>query len=935
MTYRKSMLSASIIAALMFTGAAIAHDNPASKADAPAGQAQATQDQSQNNRNTPNEKNAQNLKSVVVVGIRASMQQSLQTKRNADAIVDAVTAEDLGKFPNANAAESLSLTPGVQVDRQFGQGQRVTIDGIDSTLNLTLLDNHPVAQTSWRYFSAPQRGFNYLMIAPEMLGRLEVFKSQQAKLPSGSIGGTVIMHTRKPLDMRANAIAGSVRYNYNDQASDGKPSASLLYNWKNQDSTFGFNVALQHYEESIDRQGLEIFGYNPISDYVAAGNTAAAAGVANGSLRPDDMVPQEVNSAWFQQHLKRDSALVNVQFAPTEQFGGNLSLLYIKERFTNYNQSVYGYTSQNLLSADSFTRSADGVITDGHVTPPVGSNQGVIYDNQLRPSNITTKGADLKLHYNADTWGLEGAIGLSKAENPDSGQMFIEPVYQGPGQGAQPGAWSWNIHTGLAPDDKAAYADPANWGAKGVWFGNYNIFGSWQKDKYGSLDFHKYFNGVINTIEIGVRYADAKTRYNARAYGGVAADTLAGVGTDGISDLLGALPQVGYGSAHHPVVGADNVEDWVLGSPDLDYPSAGSRGDNPAFYSQYTWRYDQETTAAYIQADYATDVLRGNFGVRWVRTKNTGYGYNVPTGTTVTWDNLASFWVQKSGTTNEFLPSFTIIYDNGGDVVLRGSMAKVMAWAPYNAMAYQVGLNDDTYRGTIGNPGLGPYTAYNTDVSVEWYFAPQAVFAVSGFYKNITNYITQKEVMSRQFNNIFNADNDRYMSQLLGHHGCDSTGYCDYKVKKFVGGSSAHVKGFTLTYQQSFDNGFGLAANYTYATGKTDLGTDLSFLSRHSLSVSPYFERGPFSARLNLNTRSKYHGIGYVAGAATPITDAFTTISASLGWAFNKHWSLSLDGSNLTNEKYYQYKYGVGGQALPLNKYTTGRRYSLGMHFKF
>src|SRR5699024_1827785 len=171
----------------------------------------------------------------------------LETKRNADAIVDAVTAEDLGKFPNANAAESLSLTPGVQVDRQFGQGQRITINGIDSTLNLTLLDNHPVAQTSWRYFSAPQRGFNYLMIAPEMLGRLEVFKSQQAKLPSGSIGGTVIMHTRKPLDMKANAIAGSVRYNYNDQASDGKPAASLLYNWKNQDNTFGFNVALQHY----------------------------------------------------------------------------------------------------------------------------------------------------------------------------------------------------------------------------------------------------------------------------------------------------------------------------------------------------------------------------------------------------------------------------------------------------------------------------------------------------------------------------------------------------------------------------------------------------------------------------------------------------------------------------------------------------------------
>src|SRR5699024_163513 len=130
MTYRKTMLSASIVAALMFTGAAFAQDAGTSQTTTTE-QQQTTQDNPSSNKD---QQKATKLKGVVVVGIRASMQKSLAAKRNADAIVDAVTAEDLGKFPNANAAESLSLTPGVQVDRQFGQGQRITINGIDSTL---------------------------------------------------------------------------------------------------------------------------------------------------------------------------------------------------------------------------------------------------------------------------------------------------------------------------------------------------------------------------------------------------------------------------------------------------------------------------------------------------------------------------------------------------------------------------------------------------------------------------------------------------------------------------------------------------------------------------------------------------------------------------------------------------------------------------------
>ena len=150
------------------------------------------------------------METIVVRGIRESLKRSLETKRDANAVVDAITAEDIGKFPSTNVAEAMAQIPGVTIDRRFGQGERVSINGTDPSLNLTFLDGHPVAETTWLYGEQPNRGFDYTLLAPEILGKLEVYKSPEARLPEGSIGGTVIMHTREPLDLPNNTISGSI-----------------------------------------------------------------------------------------------------------------------------------------------------------------------------------------------------------------------------------------------------------------------------------------------------------------------------------------------------------------------------------------------------------------------------------------------------------------------------------------------------------------------------------------------------------------------------------------------------------------------------------------------------------------------------------------------------------------------------------------------------
>ena len=189
------------------------------------------------------------IEEIIVSGIRGSLRESLDTKREASAVVEAVTAEDLGEFPNTNVAEAMTQIPGVAIDRRFGQGERVSIDGTDPSLNLTYLDGHPVAQSIWLFGEQPNRGFDQTQIASEIIGKIEIYKSPEARLPEGSLGGTVLMHTRKPLELDANTVSITGGLNYNDQAEDEKPTFSGLYSWKDAAETWGVTVARGTAEE--------------------------------------------------------------------------------------------------------------------------------------------------------------------------------------------------------------------------------------------------------------------------------------------------------------------------------------------------------------------------------------------------------------------------------------------------------------------------------------------------------------------------------------------------------------------------------------------------------------------------------------------------------------------------------------------------------------
>lgn len=260
---------------------------------------------------------------IVVTGFRGSVAQSIDAKRDLAVIADVVTAEDIGKFPDKNVAEALQRVPGIVVNREFGEGERVSLRGTAPNLTKTLLNGHSVATADWFILDqvASTRSFNYLTLPAEIVGRLEVYKSPQADVEEGGVGGTINVITRNPLDLDPFAVSASLQGVYSDLSGNLDPQVSGLVSWKNADETFGVLIGGIYQKRRTRRDGLEIFGYRP----AGGGQTA--------------LIPTLIGSTMFEQNRERYGANIGIQFRPSDELEINLTGLYSRFNADNFNQN--------------------------------------------------------------------------------------------------------------------------------------------------------------------------------------------------------------------------------------------------------------------------------------------------------------------------------------------------------------------------------------------------------------------------------------------------------------------------------------------------------------------------------------------------------------------------------------------------------------------
>jgi iron complex outermembrane recepter protein len=908
--------------------------------------------------------NSNELDRVVVTGIRGSLQQALDTKRNADAIIDVVTAEDVGKFPSTNVAEAITLLPGVTIDRAFGQGEKVSILGTDPALNRTLLNGQTVASADWFIVDQPGRTFNYSLLAPQLVGKVEVYKSPEAHIDEGSIGGTVIIHTRKPLDLERTTIAGHVGYLHNDRIGTGDPQASVLLGWKNAAESFGVIVAAQRSNEGIRRDGIESYGtvtgrdyavgqggggsFDPTMDWGAGVEVPpACSGACEDTLRanPGAVGPNSISAHYFEQQRKRDSVSVALQFRPHDKLDIEFNALDVKASYDNMSHSMFAF---NGNAWNSLMRLTDLEVDGGVITRASFHNALTVYDLINRQATVETDSYDLKARWNDERWFASAHVGTTKATGGTGRQVFGEFLnwasYSYDISGGTPRLDFTGYNYGSRPASPPQFAgspftdpdafridggwgadpnDPATWNTG--WGGNIVTKPTRDEEKYGQVDFGIRIDSPVYQVRFGLKRREHKT---GQSMAGVSLAAVAGYGDATAAQFsprplpdnyMRGLGDTGDLSTRFTIDGWA-LADWILSgawlAPWQTMPEPNTFND-PSFAAN-TWTITEDINAGYVQADFSTDRLRGNVGFRYVQTESDSMSWqcvrtDLPPPCPANGYERAS--VKKKY--NDFLPNVNIAFDAADNLILRFSAAKVMSRPNFGDMSSYLWLGDQTLTGGGGNPDLDPYRSTNLDFSAEWYFSENAILAGTLFHKDVGNYIL---VTTREETHFNQGQQQNTV----------------YTVSRPDNAGPASIQGFSLAWQQNLGAGFGVLANYTYADAKADTGDVMPWTSKNQVNVSPFFENDRFSARLNYSWRSKYYT--QVDRGNFLVTDDYDSLDASIGFKVNDQLSITLDGMNLLDSEYYNYAQVDGvpnTDKLVRGMYKTGRRYMASLRFQF
>ncbi|MEW6372471.1 MAG: TonB-dependent receptor [Pseudomonadota bacterium] len=841
------------------------------------------------------------VQQVVVTGVRAALEQSLRQKRNADSVVEVVTAEDIGKMPDKNVADAIQRLPGVNTQSSaggeggFGENDRVSLRGTSPSLQQTLFNGHAISTGDW--FLLNQIGGNvgrsssFSLLPSELVGSIVVQKSATADLVEGGVSGAINVITRRPLDFRQPlTFEASAQANYNDLSSKTKPHVSALVAMKNAANTAGF--LLQGFSEkaAVRRDGQEILGYTPIS-------ATSAAAVANPSLA-GVMVPTFIGATLFEQVKKRSGGAFDVELRPmrglTLDLNGFYSELKAPHQNTNwlaapmYSINDRGWIPQNpvvrnnTLVAAGFTQNAGEV--DNIYRPDAGGESWYLDFNGRFKVN--------------DDLSVSGKLGRTHGVGYDRNDVF----YQNNVDGGM--VYALN---GLSPATVSFPGGNTVTPGSTAWAGGGEAQ-SVDQEKYAQVDADWRVRGaLVSTVRFGARLTDHErtAEHPLETRPGPVGFTNPGPAWNGemypsdfANDLGGNLPSnffkyPGWALGQWGAVPGNRLLDYTLRHNWMD-----------------EFRVGEKTAALYAMVEGGGDNWSGNIGLRAVQTRQTTI-VNLPGGPNpITGSAFGPYTPTVfKRTYRDYLPSANVKFDVRPDLVVRAAVAKTMARPDYSALGGSVSLNDDALSGNGGNVNLDPVRSTNFDLSAEWYFAPKALLSAGLFYMDLRSIVAQGTSFGTYYNNKRSA-------------------LAEYQITSPFNTSGTN-KGIELSYQQPLWNNFGFLANYTWADGELDDGSELLNSSKRTYNLTGYFENERFSARLAYSFRSAYKA-GVDRGASQHVDD-MPSLAASVNVKLTERFTLTFDALNLTNETIKMY---AENKDRPRAFYSNGRTFYLGVRGK-
>jgi len=851
----------------------------------------------------------------VVNGYANSLETSLQTKRQSEDNVEVISAEDVGNFPDTNLAESLSHLPGVSVDYLFGEGERVSIEGTDPNLNRVLLNGEPVSSADWYVLDNQSRQFNYLLLSPDVINQAEVFKTWEPKLLEGSLGATVNVTTRNPLDMAPIVFTGNITDDYNDRSSKNEGSETAMFSWHNDAKTFGIMLGGEDLRDYVRRDGVESLAED--------NNTNLGVGGALPGQPPGPWVTAEVvNTAEFLQLRHHQGGNFAIDFKPTDRLTIEFTGLYVKQTMNNVNFSYYIYPGDNWSGLPNIT---NPTVTNGVLNSYTINSAPLVIDAFNRAAQIVSQDYDLKGIYKGDNFDLEANAGYTRATGGTQHQFFGEYfVFANANINESKNSSSFAVTSVPGPDPTAANlnsgADFSAAGEPSFDYGNIASNPEVDDERWIQIDLTVPLKGALKNLQAGMRFSDHKAGETGSVVSVPGADEvvtpLSALGVSAApSNYLNGLPDITSSMSQHVLLNSyGSVANFIGNLPEgngqtlLQYFNSTPPQDGAVFTSTPTFTIDERINAGYFEGSFGDGPLNGNFGARFVETTTTSASYDLSM-------TPPALQTTQSTYTN-FLPAVNLNYELAQDQIVRFGVSEVIARPDTSQEANFVELYDSTLGGVGGNANLKPYESTNIDVAYENYFAKNSYFAVDVFYKDISNY-------------ILNAANpEQWTDYSLTGHPTET-----YEITRPTNGGAATSEGATVSYQQSFVYGFGLTANYTLMHTSSSSGP-LPYSSKNQLNISPFYENKWGSIRVTYAWRDDYESSSF-NGQSAIWTAPYGRFDASAQINVTKNFAIILAATNITDETYHQYFLNSGAGSVLADEYKFGRGYSAAVHWNF
>lgn len=891
----------------------------------------ATQASAQSSGQTSAQSSAQEsvaLEEVVVVGIAKSLSDALNQKRDADTFVDAIVAEDIGKLPDDNIAETLARVSGIQLERESGEGVNVTIRGIRE--NRTEVNGRTLISAEGRGSNAGL--FNYF--PSEIVGSVKVTKLLTADMTDGALGGTINILTRKPLDYDGLWGGASIERTYNDLNSDEGTRASALFSTTFGDNRMGILLGATYEDRPITEDSVYSNG-----DWRSDVTVPSSWTLPNAS---DPSIYYMYDVRYQRRRETREKSAVNAafQWQPTDNLDINADVLYAEyeyDRSRAWLSAQMAHPRQNKIT--------NPVITEhNHLVAGDVSNAtiGTDHEGYQAPQSFITGGINATWTHSS---GLKvfAELAHTKAERT-SDQQNMSMVQTG-------NAFSFDLVSADVPliNIENLDLDPLNYGVQGLY--DRRTINEADENSF-RLDVQYPLQGFFNKISAGVRVSDVSALETYIAKRGVSVDPNTGLPTDWHTAEATSMVRAGI-----PTQSPSNF-DWAMAALrpvnlsrilpgtglrlpaqmivlDTHYIGNGGFGYSDVFYDAPFEKFPERTStvedtisALYLRADFDVAGWQGNIGVRYAETKTTIDNFALAAGGYVPF--------HKSGSYSDVLPSLVVKKNLLPDVVFRFGVGETITRPPTNILGAVGRINlviddpttpeneADSSTASLPNPDLKPQRGTNYDASLEWYFADTSAVALGVFYKSLDNQIDTGFKKSGTI--------DGYGDQV-------------FLITTPTNIPGGWIRGLEIAYQQRFDFLPGLLANtgasinYTYLESETDdvdprtnEKLPIRGMSENSINAQVYYEDERLSVRLLYNLRDNYYDRLDPYSRGTAIwTKGQPSLDAAIRYRFTDYCSLEFQAVNLLDSPEEEF----AGFEQYINSYDlNGVRYSLGLSLK-